>query len=508
MLWTMRHGERGDLEDKNSFIEHNKRFASTDPPLTNNGRDMAFKSGQYLKQKLLNDYPNKKFMVISSPYYRCIQTSIEVMKGITTEHLKTNTLYLEDGFQEFYDEADAMICPNNLENLVIKKIDDGDTNLKCEVFGDIDYSHNTLLDYTKKSPWSPVWPETWNGVKNRYVFRTQEVSDLYSKSEYNNTIFIVISHGIWSKLSRCKASREDMNDCFYCSMYNFTIEKNINSTSEEDTHNWHLIEGEIAAYEYKEIKNFNMIYLTHTLSCDRYDPEAHKKHVELGFSDTDSPATKIGKDIAVKTGQHLASELKSGKFLHKKKFMVISSPYQSCLETSKAIIDGFGKELLYNNNIYVEDGFEEHFSEAKNLNENSKKNRTFNKFDSDPSLKEKIIGDIGYTNNSLFNYEWEFGSLCVRWQEPSTFCYVRFKKRFLEVRTIVARDVSLNDVMVIVVSHDTLADVLKFENTKDYAEMRFASFSLLNLVAYGVDASQYNGIAYDLKILEKEEENC
>ena len=73
MVYLIRHGERLDKIDL-SWVKTAKN--KDDPPLTNHGKRQSKDAGI-----LLNDLRvNKKFIIISNPWKRCIQTAIEISK--------------------------------------------------------------------------------------------------------------------------------------------------------------------------------------------------------------------------------------------------------------------------------------------------------------------------------------------------------------------------------------------------------------------------------------------
>lgn len=81
----MRHSERCDMVL--NWSERSKIEYKFDTPITKFGHEIAYKSGLFFKdemtrlknQKLRSS--NLKFCIISSPYYRCLQTSIQICKG-------------------------------------------------------------------------------------------------------------------------------------------------------------------------------------------------------------------------------------------------------------------------------------------------------------------------------------------------------------------------------------------------------------------------------------------
>ena len=78
-MYLVRHGERIDKVD--SFWKNTAKNPS-DPPLTKYGRYQGKRTG-----KLLQSFqcPNEKFIVISNPWKRCIQTAIEIAKMLKTK---------------------------------------------------------------------------------------------------------------------------------------------------------------------------------------------------------------------------------------------------------------------------------------------------------------------------------------------------------------------------------------------------------------------------------------
>ena len=84
MFYAIWHSERVDLEDRDQYYKDiASGYSPTDSNITQNGYDIAYKTGLFLKNQLLNTHNTyKNVLVISSPYLRCIQTSTSIIEGI------------------------------------------------------------------------------------------------------------------------------------------------------------------------------------------------------------------------------------------------------------------------------------------------------------------------------------------------------------------------------------------------------------------------------------------
>lgn len=84
-VYVIRHSERCDhVKDK---VERKKIEYRFEPPITARGHEFAYKTGLFLKEEMNRLVKEKlkkenfKFVVITSPYYRCLQTSMQICKG-------------------------------------------------------------------------------------------------------------------------------------------------------------------------------------------------------------------------------------------------------------------------------------------------------------------------------------------------------------------------------------------------------------------------------------------
>ena len=86
MIYVMRHSERCDLVW--NAAERSKIEYKYDAPITSHGHEIAYKTGLFFKDQMECLKNQKigskdfKFCIVSSPFYRCLQTAIQVCKGI------------------------------------------------------------------------------------------------------------------------------------------------------------------------------------------------------------------------------------------------------------------------------------------------------------------------------------------------------------------------------------------------------------------------------------------
>ena len=85
-LWLVRHGERIDKIDK-SWIDNNINECH-DPPLTKKGKWQAKLSGKNIRR----DEKQQIKYIYTSPFTRCVETAIEMLKEIRKEPKNKNCL--------------------------------------------------------------------------------------------------------------------------------------------------------------------------------------------------------------------------------------------------------------------------------------------------------------------------------------------------------------------------------------------------------------------------------
>jgi broad specificity phosphatase PhoE len=99
VVWIIRHLHRLDRDEPDSWKKHpryNQNFLDT--PLTEFGRKAGQKAGQEIVDSTPN--PRKILYVYTSPFTRCIETSLEIAKSISNNTGKLVQLRIEYGLSE------------------------------------------------------------------------------------------------------------------------------------------------------------------------------------------------------------------------------------------------------------------------------------------------------------------------------------------------------------------------------------------------------------------------
>lgn len=155
MIYVVRHSERLDYIDEKKW-ERSKRFKEhgLDPPLTQNGKDIARNTIKLIldKEKKSNDVK----YIYSSPATRCIETSIAMQKYIKETFDVLPKIRIENGLLFF--DANSTIWWFNRENIKYKNnyfeisydkeiIDDKMTTEYYEKLypGSFDVSHKSII---------------------------------------------------------------------------------------------------------------------------------------------------------------------------------------------------------------------------------------------------------------------------------------------------------------------------------------------------------------------------
>ena len=100
VFFQVRHAERADIDESANNAKH-----KNDPELTAYGREQAQETGRAIIQKILKLKREKKLnenvqpKIVSSPYWRCLQTAALMIEGFGKNKIKDNKVMF---MQEFY----------------------------------------------------------------------------------------------------------------------------------------------------------------------------------------------------------------------------------------------------------------------------------------------------------------------------------------------------------------------------------------------------------------------
>ncbi len=191
MLFVVRHGERGDYAGP---VEKGKVQLAFDPHLTDLGQIQARKAGDHIL-KLLKEYRKEegfkptdlKYLIISSPFRRCIQTSYHISQALPKENIWGNKIFLNDFLSEHLD--DVTYAKHPLEDLQVRtNIDEVKKVVDFELqdgFPGVGNHYSTPIYPEEKTIYERV-PKGFNGFKPHYF------GDI---NKENNVVVILVSHG-------------------------------------------------------------------------------------------------------------------------------------------------------------------------------------------------------------------------------------------------------------------------------------------------------------------------
>ena len=170
MLYYVRHGERADIEDQELHKTHCEKYPPTDPTLTKSGFEMATETGKYFNSIQKKEFPEKKYVILTSPYLRCLQTARNIAKELEPDSLLTNTIYVEQGLEEWYS-SNASQVQSSRDDLIFHTLPNN-PELSSEIFQSFPYKYNSLLTNNHtKSPLFIQWEESLRDASSRCIFR-------------------------------------------------------------------------------------------------------------------------------------------------------------------------------------------------------------------------------------------------------------------------------------------------------------------------------------------------
>ncbi|CAD8068662.1 unnamed protein product [Paramecium sonneborni] len=217
MIFFVRHGERAD--QTNDYEEKKKIKKSFDPHLTNKGDNQARMTGAHLK-KVIEEYANEKQIQVkdlqinfmTSPFLRCIQTSINLMKEIPNN----KKLYIQDEIGELMYTYD--FSSNILDKLHLRT--DQHPILTKEYQNDVQIIKERFIKNPNLP--QPVFPENDNLCQKRIMIELKSQMEKLPKK--TNTINICVTHQGVVELSLLIENFQNHNWIDYCGVSQFILQ--------------------------------------------------------------------------------------------------------------------------------------------------------------------------------------------------------------------------------------------------------------------------------------------
>lgn len=191
MYYHIRHGQRSDHMAK-CPADWDQIKNTSDPHLTEEGKRMGLESGKYFKS-LMNtpEFTNKKICIMTSPYYRCLQTTEKIIEGLGIENVYNKTIYVEYAYEEWWSNI-----ANVGESARIKRVFNNLTpEYEKELFSQVT-AYETNHFFADKDFWSSMtYPETYSSMIERNIKAIDHVAWLALQPEHQDKVFLVVSHG-------------------------------------------------------------------------------------------------------------------------------------------------------------------------------------------------------------------------------------------------------------------------------------------------------------------------
>lgn len=210
MFLALRHSEKqnqsNDIKEKNSW-KTSKRFKinSLDVPLSLNGFDMA----QNSIKKILQEHDENFGYIYTSPWTRCIQTSIEFQKYIKCTYNIKVLIRIENGLiSNFFGEVDTLYFGfdnNSQNNPVVKFVNDKPIIIKPMIYID-DYLQplNIFKRYGKSNfdcNYKPIY--SVDDINDEYKSLPSDIcknrinvfKKLSNMFDNDNELNLIVTHG-------------------------------------------------------------------------------------------------------------------------------------------------------------------------------------------------------------------------------------------------------------------------------------------------------------------------
>jgi len=188
MFFLCRHGERADFGTQDDIAKMELPF---DPHLTETGKKQARSAGFFIQRKAqeavstnLISTSTPKYLILSSPFLRCIETANQIAKVLKHENLYDNAIFLDNAICE---SLFLYYGPTVLADLYVR------TKTKADIgkYADIE-----LKDSWIKGNIVPEHPETNDSCRKRMEFGYKYIKDyLVSEEVYKDVVVIMVSHG-------------------------------------------------------------------------------------------------------------------------------------------------------------------------------------------------------------------------------------------------------------------------------------------------------------------------
>ena len=210
-IYFLRHGHRmdhGSLHEKESVAN------KWDPPLTQIGHYQAFMTGEALFSEI-KDVLKKRILVISSPYHRCLETAERLIQGLNKRvAIYDNKIFVEDCLREWESNEFLDLDYQNLDYFTKDNFIGIET-----VYNQLDFLSDLRREKDRGG-------KSWDEMILRLDVILNQLKDFLSKSENEDIVPILVSHGYFVSSFYLKYHNKLILNYNYCALSSFKIEDN------------------------------------------------------------------------------------------------------------------------------------------------------------------------------------------------------------------------------------------------------------------------------------------
>jgi broad specificity phosphatase PhoE len=183
MIYFIRHACRAD----NGPLQEIKKMSNTsDPHITETGIYHSFMLGEKLSFQIPDLY-SKKFLVVSSPYLRCLKTAESVLNGLKQNYITliNDQIHIEDALMEHqspqYFSKDHFKDLNCFSKKVIFK----------------QTAYNSLEMFSELRHETIGFPERGKRLFERFLKVLQIMENFANDPANKDTVLICVGHGFF-----------------------------------------------------------------------------------------------------------------------------------------------------------------------------------------------------------------------------------------------------------------------------------------------------------------------
>lgn len=191
MLFLLRHGERADMGGPE---EKEKISIKCDPHLTDLGKLQAKKAGEKILKLLKDHYKETetkseelKYLIISSPFRRCIETAYNVSQAFPKESIYGGKIYLNDYLCDYLGD----FHPEDV--LKYLQVRTNPEELQKHVELDLQDGFPEIGDHA----YAPIYPEGTLCIRKRVSEGHLKLKPFYVNeiNKDSNVVLVLVTHG-------------------------------------------------------------------------------------------------------------------------------------------------------------------------------------------------------------------------------------------------------------------------------------------------------------------------